>query len=287
MPTTSRLATSGSLATTTLLHAQYEIARSNPVAWWWLGETTELAYYNPGLATDLRQLYLFAAGLHAGAYSGSPVFNSAGSAGGGVDPPVVTVAGPQVRNQALETIPIGYPMRLLAIPWPIEAVAVGLDGSARVSFPDDNSLTFGPGDDFAVEGWVSTTVANAPVLAKADSGRWPYAFDVVAGHARASRSDGTHQPAVTSAATVNDGAWHYWLLSKAGGALSLTVDETVATTSDTTAGVRGATATSSPVTIGAGAFSGAVAHFAVYDRAVGATEAMRHYRSMRAIPVTV
>lgn len=300
VPAISTLDTRGSVATTTLLAYQNEMTKADPVAWWWLGDPTEfLDVYGAGpLAFDMREYFrfffsLFAPGAappprHLGVYAGTPVRNTVHL--GSDVPPTVLLLGPQVRQRPTENIRTGFvtePALSAVFAWPIEVIAIGLGGAAYVQFPDDGSLTFGPADDFAVEGWVTTAVANCPLLAKADTGRWPYALDVVAGKIRASRSDGTHLPAVTSTVTVNNSTWRYWLFSKSGSTLTLTVDETPVTASDSTSGARGATANSAPVIIGAGAFSGGVSNFAVYNRAVGTAEAIRHRRAMLGIGVEV
>ncbi|MDQ6949846.1 MAG: LamG domain-containing protein [Actinomycetota bacterium] len=272
-----------SLATSGLLVAMNQIRNSNPLAWWYFGEVTEFAALFPS-GIPVLDLRLFYSGVvHFGTYAGSPVRNTIGypydgyqNTGRVLPTQVLRIPGPQVRNQMLDGL-LG-----------VESVATGLGAGASATIPDDGLLTFGPAEDFAVEGWIKTTASNCAILTKLDAGSWPYRLAITsAGYTEASRSDTLTQPTVTSPHVVNDNAWHRILFSKSGSTLSLFVDEfTAATATDTTTGLRSATANTASVVIGAEAPSQlGVAQFTVYGHSFTTTESTNHYRSMLSIPV--
>jgi len=276
--------TIGSLNTSGLLVAMNQIRNSNPLAWWYFGEVTEFGVLFPSGIPVLDLRLFYSSVVHFGTYAGSPVRNTLGypydgylNTGRPIPTQVLRIRGPQVRNEMVDGL-LG-----------LETTATGLGAGASASIADtDGLLTFGPADDFAVEGWIKTAASNCAIQTKTDAGSWPYRLAITAdGYAAASRSDTLTQPTVTCPHVVNDNAWHRLLFSKSGSTLSLTVDEfTAATATDTTTGLRAATANTAPVVIGAEAPSQlGVAHFTVYGHSFTTTEATNHYRSMLSIPV--
>ncbi len=168
------------------------------------------------------------------------------------------------------------------------------DGQDRVDVPDDDRWDFGAAQDFSVAVWArpdlvqpSTVGAAQRILEKSGtSGGYPYAIryhndkdSSHPGQVQVARYDGSHNPAIYSTRTLNDGRFHHIAFVKTGSTLTLYIDGMVeGTTADTTTGT---TTNSAPIGIGQCSygypFAGAIDDVRIFSRGLSEAEVKALY----------
>ncbi|MCB0157830.1 MAG: hypothetical protein KDD83_06845, partial [Caldilineaceae bacterium] len=154
-------------------------------------------------------------------------------------------------------------------------LAVQFNGTSEyLTIPNDSAFNFAAGQNFTVAFWVKTAVqqdtarTDNSIVEKwsNDGGSYPFVVRYVpaTGKVYAARFDGTHQPVVTSAKSINDGQFHHVAFVKAGGTLTLYIDG-VQSGNAVTDTATGTTTNAYPLYLGmrgGSAESGGTNHFA-------------------------